>query len=248
MMAEIALIKNRLIDQLWVPIAITGGNILYPRRTRNKKMKVLTLTHHDNCREADEFIKKKLTNKELMVGWNKGTNEVIRLEAERLGSVIGPYVYEDSIIEGVTDIQNKFPFDILNLDFFSQKPESENGRLEREILSVEHTINLQLNKGNDGVVLIYTTLLDSNPLNIDKIKQNSDNIRIQGRDELFIDDLPSNAIDYQEKIRCLKNIFQQIYSKHYRNIRDFNSICVRLSNGSAHILSIGVLLTRSLVI
>lgn len=244
-MANIALIKDILIDELWVPIAVAAGEILYSRRKKNKRMKMLTLTHHSNCREAGEFIKNRLTNKELIVGWNKGTTEVIRLEAERLGSVVGPYVYEDSIIEGGTNVQNKFPFDILNLDFSSQKPESENGRLEREILSVEHTFNLQSEKGNNGMVLIYTTLLDSNFLDLYEIKQKSDNIGIKGWGGLSINKLPTNARDHEEKTKCLKEILQQICSKHYRNIRDFNSLCVRLSNGSAHILSIGVLLTRS---
>ncbi len=245
-MTEIVLIKDRLIDKLWIPIAIAGGKILYSRRKKNKRMKVLTLTHHSNCRETDEFIKNKLTNKELIVGWNKGTTEAIRLEGERLGSVVGPYVYEDSIIGGMPDVQNKFPFDILNLDFSSQNPESEGERGEREILSIEHTINLQADKRNDGMVLIYTTLLDSNPLNLNEIKQSSDNIGIQGWGGLSIDRLPYNTTDYREKIRCLKEILQQIFSKYqYENIEDFDPLCIGLSNGSGYVLSIGVLLIRS---
>jgi|GEM_PF-3145147 len=245
-MANIALIKDRLIDKLWVPIAVAGSEILYPRRKKNKRMKVLTLTHHSNCRETDEFIGNKLTNKELMVGWNKGTNESMRLEAERLGSVVGPYVYEDSIIAGRSDVQDKFPFDILNLDFSSQKPESENGRLEREILSVEHTIKLQSDKGNDGMVIIYTTLLNSKPLVIDRVKQNSDNIKIQEWHDLSIDDLPSNTIESHEKSRCLKEILQQIFSKYqYENKKHFAPLYIRLSNSFRYILSIGLLLKRS---
>jgi len=245
-MNEIASKKDKLIKQLWLPIAIAGGQVLYPRRTKNRRMKVLTLTHHDNCREADKFIRNKLTNKELMVGWNKGTNESMRLEAERLGSVVGPYVYEDSIISGQSDAQDKFPFDILNLDFSSQKPESENGRLEREILSVEYTIKLQSDKGNDGMVIIYTTLLNSKPLDINKVKQKSDNIRIQGWNGLSIDGLPTNTIDSHEKTRCLKEILQQTSSKYqYGNKKFFDPLCRRLSNGSGYILSIGLLLKKS---
>lgn len=245
-MDEIASIKNTLIDELWVPITITGGQVLYLRRKKNKRMKMLTLTHHDNCRELDELIKNKLTNKELIIGWNKGNIEVIRLTGEKLGSVIGPYVYEDSIIGGRNDVQDKFPFDILNLDFSSQKPESENGRLEREILSVEHTIKLQSDKGNDGMVIIYTTLLNSKPLVIDRVKQNSDDIRIQEWNGLSIDDLPSNMIDSHEKIKCLKEILQQIFSKYqYENKKFFDPLHIRLSNGFGYILSIGLLLKRS---
>lgn len=244
-MAEIAVIKDKLIDELWVPIAITAGKILYPRRKTNKRMKVLTLTHHSNCREADKFMRNKLTTKELVVGWNKGTNEVIRLECEKLGSVVGPYVYEDSVIERGGDVQNSFPFDILNLDFSSQNPELESGRLEREILSIEHTVDLQADKESNGMVLIYTTLSDPNPLDLDKIKQNSDNIEVVGWNGLSIDGLPSDAKDHQEQIACLKGILQQICSKYrYRYNRDFDPLCIRLSNGSGHVLSIGLLLER----
>lgn len=245
-MTEIALIKDKLLDELWLPIAKQGGSILYHRLKKNKKMKMLTLTHHTNCQELEEFIKNKITKKELIIGWNRVTNEAIRLECERLGSVIGGYVYEDTIHANRSDIQDKFPFDILNLDFSSQNPESEERRLEKEIVSIEHTINLQATKGNKGMVLIYTTLLDSNPLNPDEIKQISDNIRIQGWSGLSINGLPSNTIDYNEKIRCVNEIFQQICSKYqYENIEDINSLCIELSNGSGHILSIAVLLRRS---
>ena len=84
-------------------------------------MKTLTLTHHSNCQEIEEFIKNKLTTKELIIGWNKGTNEAIRLECERLGSVVGGYVYEDAIYANSSDIQDKFPFDILNFRLFFSK-------------------------------------------------------------------------------------------------------------------------------
>lgn len=244
-MIEIASMKNQLIDQLWLPIAKKGGATFYPRLRINKKMKMLTLVHHSNCREIEEFIKSKLTKKELIIGWNKGRNEAIRLECEKLESVIGGYVYEDTIYANRPDIHDKFPFDIVNLDFSSQSPELENGRIEKEILSIEHTIKIQSDKENKGMVLIYTTILNSRPLNPSTIKRNSNGIGIRGWGELSINDLPSNTKNYEEKIRCLEKILKQVCSKHqYKIIEGLKKSSKSLSGGSKLILSIGMLLKR----
>ena len=245
-MIEIPSIKKQLIDELWLPIAKQGGSILYPRLKINRKMKMLTLTHHSSCREMEEFIRNKLTKKELIIGWNKGTNEAIRLECERLESVVGGYVYEDAIHTNRSDIQDKFPFDILNLDFSSQNPELEDGRIEKEIFSLEHTINIQLNNGNKGMVLIYTTILNSKPINLTKVKQRSNNIRIQGWDGLSINGLSSRMRDNQEKIKYLEKILKQVCSKYqYEIIEGLKISSKSFSGGSKLILSIGMLLKRS---
>jgi len=245
-MIEIASIKDKLIDELWLPIAMKGGSTFYPRLIKNKKMKMLTLTHHNNCHELEKFIKNKLTKKELITGWNRETNEAIRLECERLESARGGYMYEDTIQDNQSGIQDEFPFDILNLDFSSQNPELEEGRIEKEILGIEHTIKIQSAKGNKGMVLIYTTILKSKPLNPPIIKRRSDDIRIQGWKGLSINGLPSNITDCNEKIRCTDKIFQQICFKYqYENVGNVESLCVGLSNSPGYILSIAVLLRRS---
>jgi len=245
-MTDIDSIKNRLIDDLWLSIVKEGGEILYPKRKINKQMKMLTLTRHNNCRELEEFIKNKVTKKELIIGWNRETNEAIRLEVEKLESAKGGYVYEDAIRDSQSEIQDDFPFDILNLDFTSQKPELEDERIEKEILGIENTIKMQSDKGNKGMVLIYTTILTSTPLNLQKIKRESDSIWIQGRDRLSTDGFSSNTMDNNNKIRCIKGILTQIFSKYkYNHIVNIGYLCLELSNGSGDILSIAALLKRS---
>lgn len=245
-MTEIALIKDRLISELWVPTAMGGGSVFYPRLRKNKNMKLLTLTNPSNFREVTEFISNNLTKKDFITGWNYKNASRWSLEAEgKMNIVLGSTRYEDSMLSGTHDIQEKFPFNIVNLDFSSQNPEPENGRLEREIFSIEHTIKLQVDKGNNEMVLIYTTLLDSNPLNIDEIKRNSDNIIIQGWNGLSINRLPSDTTAHQEKITCLKEILRQIYSKYrYRILKGSGSLCIELPNGSGHILSVALLIRR----
>lgn len=245
-MAEIELIKDKLIDELWLPIAMKGGSTLYPRLRINKQMKMLTLTNDLNFREATEFVRNKLTKKELIIGWNKARNTALRLDSEgKIGTVFGGTKYEDSIVLGGHEIQTNFPFDIINLDFSSQHPEVEDRRLENEIYSIEHTMNLQITKGNKSMILLYTTLLGSKPLNLNQIKKNSDNIRVQGWNELSINGLPSTIIDYNEKISCLNEIFRQVCLKYiYEKIEDCKKSYM-LSNGSGYILSMAVVLKKS---
>jgi len=245
-MIDISSIGNQLIDELWLPIAKEGGSMFYHTRKKNKEMKMLALTQHKICREImKEFTKNKLTRKELILGWNRGTNEAIRLECEGLESVISGYAYEDTMKDNPSDILDKFPFDILNLDFSSQNPELEDGRIEKEVISVEHTVRIQSEKGNKKMVLIYTTVLNSNPLSYPAIKQGSDDIRVQEWDGLSINGLPPSMGDNEEKIECLKRVFEQMCFKYrYQMIK--NSIAKRpLSSSSKLIFSIGMLLKRS---
>lgn len=244
-MTDISEIKDELITELWIPIAKKGGSMFYPRLKINKKMKVLTLTQHMNCRELEEFIKNKLTKKDLIVGWNRATNESIRLEVEKMESCVGSYVYEDTIQDNESVIQDKFPFDILNLDFSSQKPEIEEGRIEKEVLGIEHTLRIQSNNGNKGMVLIYTTILNSKPLSPLGIKQCSDDISCRGWNGLSIDSPQENILDKEQKIECLKKILEQLPLKYQYSLEDNLSVCCKpLANGSKCILSIGIILKR----
>lgn len=237
-MNKIDSIKERLIDELWMPVVENGGSIFYPRQ-RNKKMKLFTLTSPSNFREVTAIMNSKLTRKDLITGWNYKSANRWSLEAEgKMDIVLGSTRYEDSIISCVHEIRKRFPFDIVNLDFSSQNPELEINRLEREILGVEHTVKLQVEKKNRGMVLIYTTLLNSNQLHLERIKQNSDRIKIQGWNGLSIDRLPSTAADCCKKTKCLEETLQQICFKYqYETIGDPHHICIKLPNQLEHILS-----------
>ena len=210
--------KTSLLEELWIPIAIRGGKLLYPRY-RNKKMKTLTLTYDRNFKEIEMLEEKNLTSKELVTAWAPTHVIQFRLETE-LGpaTITGSSRYEDSIAHRNFKIKNLFPFDIINLDFTSQNPNFELGRVEKEIASLELTIKLQADLENEGFVLVYTTILNSKDIHYSQILESSH--RIQTSRFLNIDEttFSSTIIDQSEKISCLEQIFEEICSKYYARI------------------------------
>ena len=89
-------------------------------------MKVLTLTSDTNFKEIYLFLDENLAQRGDIVVWNNEYLKMIRLETE-LGdsSVLGTLRYENSIRNQNFSLKQYFPFDIINLDFSSQKPISE---------------------------------------------------------------------------------------------------------------------------
>ncbi len=186
-----------------------------------------------------------MTTKEHIIGWNRGTTEAIRLELEKLDSVCSGHVYEDAIQSSDFSIHDKFPFDIVNLDFSSQNPEVEGGRIEKEITGLEHTLRIQYAKGSNGMVLIYTTILNSESLTPSIVKLSSDSIRVDGWNGLSIDGLPANITEKTEKIEYLKKVLEQLSLKYHYNCEcELKSCCKSLSNGTKEVLSVGVILKR----
>lgn len=245
MLTEYAKIKKILLRELWLPVVIQAGEFLYPRRN-NKNLKVLTLTHSSNCLETVEFIKNKLTKKEMIFGWAKGSFEKIRLDLEKIGTVIGPYNFEDSIISNCDHIKDKFPFDLINLDFVSQSPEFEDGRIEKEIFCLEHSLKLQYDKRKGKFALLYTSIINSSTLNLDEIKNNSDTIVISLLGQIDLSGLPNHTNDQNQKIECLKNIIKQICSKYDFNVAQGLSIMnFDMADTSKKVISISFLLERS---
>lgn len=238
-MSEIDLTKNKLIEELWIPKAIKGGSIFYPRLIY-KKMKLLTLTNDENFEEVGKFMENKLTHKQLVIAWNHDRIKAIRLETEGIANkTLGATRYEDSIVTSSHQIFDHFPFDIINLDFSSQEPEPENGRIENEILGLEKTIQMQKERGQDlkGFVLIYTTLINSIELNCETIIQNCDRTRIQGWSGLSLNGFNPNATDQMEKIRIIETVLNQLSSKYNYNI-ELNKADIELSEEGELICSI----------
>lgn len=237
-MSEITSIKNKLIEKLWIPKAIKGGSIFYPRLIKNKKMKLLTLTNDENFKEIGKFMENKLTHKQLVIAWNHDRFKAIRLETEAC-KTLGATRYEDSIVTSSHPVFDHFPFDIINLDFSSQEPESENGRIENEIRGLEKTIQMQKERGQDleGFVLIYTTLINSRELNCETIIQNCDRTRIQGWSGLSLNGFTPNATDQTEKIRIIETVLNQLSFKYNYNI-ELNKANIELSEEEELICSI----------
>lgn len=197
-------LKDKLIDDLWLPVAREGGKIICPK-ARNKKMKFLTLTNDMNFQEISKFEENKLTTKDRIFAWTYSLFKKLRLETDLApAKVFGATRYEDSILRPQFLLSSYFPFDVINLDFSSQDPEMEAGRIEKEIKSMGKTIQLQKAQGNK-FVLIYTTLLNFNNLKYGNIANTLG---------LSSQDFPSSIKDQMEKIECIEYVINRICSKH----------------------------------
>ncbi len=234
-------IKTQLVRDLWFPTIKNGGDILYPRLKKNKKMKVFTLTTDTNFEEIVTLVSNKLTQREAISAWTYSHIKKVRLETDIAPSaVFGTSRYEDSISSASFPLNDCFPFVVTNLDFSSQDPPFDDGRVEKEIISVEKTIKLQKNRNNDNFVLIYTTILNSNNLNLTVLCSASDTIQVSGWQGLTIDGFPSNISDNNQKINCIEIILGKMAQK-YNYHCNFNKMNMSL-NGEKIVFSIAGLL------
>ena len=210
-------------------------------------MKMLTLTDW-NFEEIKEFERNKLTKRDLIVAWTQSYQNVWRLEPE-LGksTVMGSTRYEDTIVNDTQSISCHFPFDIVNLDFSSQSPLQTNGRIEKEIQSVEYSIKLQNETGDQGLVLIYTTKIDAISLDPSSVKQASDGVTVHGWPGLSINGVSPNITDYNEKIRFIKGIIEKICRK-YNYSSSFRVLSLNIPGGSERIYSITGLIEKNVIL
>jgi hypothetical protein len=209
-------------------------------------MKVLTLTDW-NFEEIKEFERNKLTKRELIIAWTHSYQNVWRLEAF-LGKseVLGSNRFEDAIVNDTQSISCHFPFDIVNLDFSSQDPLQTNGRIEKEIQSVEYSIKLQNETGDQGLVLIYTTKIDAISLDPSSVKRASDGIAVPGWPGLSINGFSPNITGYNKKIRFIKDIIEKICKK-YNYSGSLNELSLSIPGGSEHIYSIAGLIEKNVI-
>ena len=159
-------IKALIANDLWLPLARKGGDQLFPQKRKHKGMKLLTLTDMD-YQEIELFEENKLIRRESVVAWTPSYLQQLRLEAD-LGpsKVLSIGRFDDVIIDSGQEIFEALPCDLLNMDFFSQKPSNSNGRIEKEV----NCENIIVRRSNElrlkGFVLFHTTLVDQTDLNI----------------------------------------------------------------------------------
>lgn len=214
-MSEISDIKTQLLNDLWLPSAKKGGEVLYPRLKKNKKMKLLSLTDDRNFQEIGIFEEEALITRDRVIAWTNSHLRKLRLETELSpAKVFGTTRYEDSVSGSSFALSEYFPFDIINLDFSSQNPDLESGRIEKEILSLERTVKLQRDNNCAGFVLVYTTLLDSHSLNYQNIVTASNALHIPQWSGLDLEDFSSSVTGREEKISCLESVINGICSKY----------------------------------
>lgn len=215
-MACVPSLKDELVNKLWLPTTQKWGNILYPRLKKNKRMKLLTLTSDVSFQDVTKFEEKELTERKYIVAWTYSHFKKLRLETELSpAKVFGLARYETCVSNPSFSIKEYFPFDMINLDFLSQDPSFETGRVEREIGSLEDTIKLQKNRGSNSFILLYTTILNSNDLDYTSIVQTSDNMPVSGWAGLPSGEFPSKIGEQTEKMRCIETILGKMCSKYH---------------------------------
>lgn len=214
-MSQFIKIKDSLIADLWIPTIKRAGSMFYPRLKKNKQMKLLTLTSDENFKEIDSIISEKISEKSITYPWNYDRLKKIRLESEGLDNVLGATKYEDSIMSTTHDIQNYFPFDIINLDFYSQDPITQSGRFEKEIMGLDQTLSLQSSKGSNklGFVLIFTSIINGLAINCNDIIENSGKIKVDGWTSLSISE-NGIIVDFKKKILVVESVSKQLALKY----------------------------------
>jgi hypothetical protein len=168
-MSSLDNVKTSLLHELWLPLAINGGNQIFPHRRKHKMMKLFTLTA--NTQEVEAFEENKLTKREYVVAWHHSYLQSLRLEAA-LGpsKILHEGRFDDAIILDGQEIADDLLSDIVNLDFLSQQPVvSAMGRIEKEINGVSILVRILCDSQVNDFILLYTTLIDHFDLNSDNL-------------------------------------------------------------------------------
>lgn len=241
-MIRITQFKDKLVEELWLPTTQKWGNVLRPRVKKNRRLRLLTLTSDVSFEEVTKFEKEELTQRECVVAWNFSHIKKLRLETEiSPAKVFGPPRYENCASSASFPIKEYFPFDVINLDFSSQDPAFEAGRIEKEIGSVENTIKLQKTKGSDSFILVYTTVLNANDLDYESIVQTSNNIPSSGWSGLPSEEFPVKVVKQEEKMQCIETVVRKICSKYGYNY-EIEMKAISIGKGNRYkICSIAVL-------
>jgi len=138
----------------------------------------------------------------------------VRIETEAVsgGNILEGDLLLEVILSSTSELQKFFPFDIVNLDFSSQELDGHNNRLERELSFLEKFLFLQNENDIKKLVLIYTSLFNSDSINKNTIVSLSDQIQVDGWQGLDLSNfLPviSGIIDLKTFINRTLQLFCQ---------------------------------------
>jgi hypothetical protein len=244
-MSEYDIVKSQFIQDLWLPCVRKGGDYFFPRKRKNKELNVFTLTTDTNSQEISSFIKNGLTKQGNIFAWTHSHIKRMRLETEFSDvNVLGLSKYETSIANPNFLLKNHFPFHVINLDYLCQEPRCEPGRLEKELIGIERTISFQRDRMSE-CILIFTTLLNGNNMNLQTICDESDGIRMPHWRGLLNDDR-DKAIpisDNQQKIVILNEILTALSGKYFYSI-DLRTKSISLSDGAIAYSVVAILKER----
>ena len=243
-MTVLATIKTQLIDVLWLPKVDDFANREYPRRRRNKDLRLLTLTNDKNYDEIIRMEESNITKREKTVAW---TNS--HIVGWRLDTILGRATvardarFETCAGDNFLPIHSHFPFDILNIDFSSQNIESSPGRLEREIDCLEKTISIQKQKDIEKFVLLYTTVLNGCSVSYSHIVTTSNSVIMFGWEGLKIDEFSPELNDHDEMGQCIESVISKLTLKYaYQSSIDRVQLPIPLD--SREVLSVVALVKR----
>lgn len=208
-------LKDQLINELWLPRVKEAAAIFYPRRKKNAKMKLFTLTNGINFNEISNFEDEGLIQRHDVIAWViSDFNKRMRLEVESLGDIMEGDITAEPILSTNSQLQGHFPCDIVNLDFSSQEPILRCGRIEQELKCLESHINLQNRKKAKRFVLLYTTIIDQNNVDSSNVAQASDATQVNGWRGLSVNGFSVTISDLNQLKAFIKDIIIKICQKY----------------------------------
>ena len=219
-------VRSSFFNRLLLPFSIYAGSQFYPRRTY-KRMKVFTLTSPANYDDITLLKENNLTSNEFIRAWTSGLWNRSRLETACPIRVVGHTRFENhmSAQNSATTCRflNEFPFDIINIDFISQYPDSGSGYIENEINALENTIKIQKQQEmNNSFVLMYSTIPSSQNINCALLKTNCDSIHCDNWIPLNIAGYANSVSTIQDKLELIHDALTHLVRKYDLSIiRDF---------------------------
>lgn len=218
-MVNVDALKDRLIDELWLPKIKEVAAIFYPRRKKNFKLRLFTLSDGINFNEIMKFESEKLIIRTDMAVWIiSDFHKRARVEIENVGDILEGDILSDTICDSTSQLCNIFPCDIINLDFSTQQSNAIQ-RIKSEIICIEKNINLQNQKGAQNFLLLFTSIFDMLPVEVNQIVQDSNTIQTQGWTGLSLSSFPQSVNDKNQLEELLKISVRQICQKYgYQNV------------------------------
>lgn len=236
--------KDQLVGNLWLPYAKEAGQLFCPRLRKNKKMKLFSLTNENNLSDILKFEENNLIQRNDCIVWARTSFKKIRLETESVGDVLGAAFYPDTVLTNAIAIAGHFPRDILNLDFSSQDIAVEDGRIEKEVASVEKTIELQNNSGGEKFLLLFTTIIDDRNIDSANVVASSDAIQMNGWAGLNIVGFTSPLEDLENKKAFLKEVSSRLCAKYGYACTKIDTNNIDIPNSAEKVFSVAGLFCR----
>lgn len=233
MESDISLVKDQLLDNLWIPIGQELGRVKFPRRKKNKNLKFFTLTTGFNYREIVEFVNSKICTYDIILAWTNSSTKKLRVETAVKVKVFNNAKF-DEINQRRHPIGEFFPFDIMNLDYISQDDWNSGNKLLKVIKSYNDTIKQQKNKGSPAFAILFTIPIIDSPIERSQFSGIDD---VRGVIVNY-NSFPETITSAQEKIDYLQNLIISLINVHGYKVIKSDKIFI---NGKFKVFSIGLI-------